>query len=60
MNQENVHRVVTVDSKEVKVDGRSKKRNSDDLSGYDECEKCSKKYKSDVFQKARHQVWEAR
>ena len=49
VNKENVHRVVTVNSKEIKVAGRRKKRNSDDLSGYNDCEKCSKKYKLDVF-----------
>ena len=48
MNKENVQRVVNVKSKEVKVAGRSKNRNSDDISSYSECEKCSKKYKSDV------------
>ena len=49
VNEENVHRVVAIGSKEIKVAGRSKKRNSDDLSGYNECEKCSKKYRRDVF-----------
>ena len=49
VNEENIQRVVTVESKETKVAGRSKKRNSDDLSSYYECEKCNKKYKSDVF-----------
>ena len=60
VNEENVQRIVTVESKEVKVAGSSKKRNPDDLSSYNECEKCSKRYKSDVFQKTRHQMWEAR
>ena len=32
VNEENVHCVVTVESKKVKVTGRSKKRNSNDLS----------------------------
>ena len=36
------------------IAGRSKKRNSDDLSSYNECKKCNKKCKSDVFQKTRH------
>ena len=49
VNEENEHRVLTIDSKEIKVAGRSKTRNSDDLSGYNECEKCSKKYRSNVF-----------
>ena len=49
VNEENIQRVVTVESKETKVAGRSKKRNSDDLSSYYECEKCNKKSKSDVF-----------
>ena len=49
VNEENVHGVVTFDSKEIKVGGRSKKRNSDDLTVYNECEKCSKKYISNVF-----------
>ena len=48
VNEENIQRVVTVESKETKLAGRSKKRNSDDLSRYCECEKCNKKYKSDV------------
>ena len=58
VNKKNIQRVVTaVESKETKVAGRSKKRNSDDLSSYYECEKCNKKYKSDVFfKKARHQM----
>ena len=43
VTEENVRRVVTIDSREIKVAGRSKGRNSDDLSGYNECEKCSKK-----------------
>ena len=48
VNEENIQRVVTVESKETKLAGRSKKRNSDDLSRYCECEKCNKKYKSDL------------
>ena len=58
VNKKNIQRVVTaVESKETKVAGRSKKRNSDDLSSYYECEKSNKKYKSDVFfKKTRHQM----
>ena len=49
VTEENVRRVVTIDNREIKVAGRSKGRNSDDLSGYNEYEKSSKKYRLDMF-----------
>lgn len=47
--EENIQRVATAESKQAKIAGRSNKRNSDDLSSYNECKKCNEKCKSYVF-----------
>ena len=59
VTEENVRHVVTIDSKVIKIAGSNKHRNSDDLSGYNECEKCSKKwiYISNVFFKKHFINW---